>query len=213
MTAARDIKTLGQYDSNVFTTAIYKSFQRQELYRVAVVFDVYGKDSLKSETRERRGSGARISVRQTTPTWGEWQQFLRDDDNETELFGLLADKLVSNCPPNRMILARSIDRALCSTEIDRTGVSPCNHEEADTRIFVHVEHPADSSDQKIAVKTVDTDVVFLAISLFQSIQIEELWVEFGVGKHQRWLPIHEYATNLGESICNGLRFLACFYWV
>ena len=109
-----------------------------------------------------------------------------------------------------MILARSIDRALCSTEIDLTGVSPCNHDEADTRVFVHVEHAADSGNQKFAVKTVDTDVVFLAISLLQSLQIEELWVEFDVGKHQRWLPIHEYATNLGESICNGLRFWFAF---
>ena len=57
---------------------------------------------------------------------------------------------------------------------------------------------------------VDTDVVVLAISLFQSLQIEDLWVEFGMIKHQRWLLIHEYATNLGESIRNGLRFWFAF---
>ena len=173
-----------------------------------VVFDVYLKDSLKSETRERRGSGTRISDRETTPIWGKWQQFLRDDDNKTELFGLLADKLVSHCPPNGMILATSLDRALCSADIDLTRVSPCNHEEADTRIFV--KHAADSGHRKIVVKTVDTDVVVLAISLFQSLQTEELWVEFGVGKQQRWLLMHEYVTNLGESVCKGLRFRFAF---
>ena len=210
MTAPRDIKTFGQYASDVFTKAIYKSFQQQGMGRVDVVFDVYLKDSLKSETRERRGSGTRISVRETTPIWGQWQQFLRDDDNKTELFGLLADKLVSHCPPNRMILATSFDRTLCNADIDLTRVSPCNHEEADTRIFVHVKHAADSGHRKIVVKTVDTDVVVLAISLFQSLQIEELWVEFGVGKQLRWLPIHEYVTNLGESVCKGLRFWFAF---
>ena len=114
-------------------------FSKKDLCRVDVVFDVYLKDSLKSETRERRGSGTRISVRETTPIWGKWQQFLRDDDSKTEMFGLLADKLVSHCPPNRMILATSLDKALCSADIDLTSLSPCNHEEADTRIFVHVK--------------------------------------------------------------------------
>ena len=76
--------------------------------------------------------------------------------------------------------------------------------------FVHVKHAADSGHRKIVVKTVDTDVVVLAISLFQSLQIEELWVEFGVGKQLRWLPIHEYVTNLGESVCKGLRFWFAF---
>ena len=94
--------------SDVFTKAIYKSFQQQGLCRVDVVFDAYLKDSLKSETRERRGSGTRISVRETTPIWRKLQQFLRDDDSKTELFRLLADKLVSHCPPNGMILATKI---------------------------------------------------------------------------------------------------------
>ncbi len=119
-----------------------------------------------ARTREKRASGRRISVRETTPIWRKWQQFIRDDDNNTELFGLLADKLVSHCPPNSMILATSLNKALCSADIDSIRLSPCYHEEADTRIFVRVKHAADSGRRKIVVKMVDTDDVALAIFLF-----------------------------------------------
>lgn len=34
----------------------------------------------------------------------------------------------------------------------------------------------------------------------------KLWIEFGAGKHQRWLPIHDYARLLGREKCTALPF-------
>ena len=42
------------------------------------------------------------------------------------------------------------------------GLSPCDHEEADTRIFVHVKHAA-NEHSRIMIKTIYTDVVCIAI--------------------------------------------------
>ena len=42
--------------------------------------------------------------------------------------------------------------------------------------------------------TVDTDVVLIAIFVFSSVAIQELWIEFGSGKNKKWLPIHQYAA-------------------
>lgn len=58
----------------------------------------------------------------------------------------------------------------------RYCLSPCTHEKANTRIFVHVKHAEVPDRRKIVVKALDTDVVDLVIPVFQSLQIitEEL---------------------------------------
>ena len=60
--------------------------------------------------------------------------------------------------------------------------------------------------KKILVRTVDTDVVVLAIALERKLELDELWVAFGVGKHMRYLPIHKIASSLTELQCDGLPF-------
>ena len=61
--------------------------------RVDVVFDVYKKSSLKSEMRSKRGQGIRKRVTGTSKTPGNWQSFLRDASNKTELFHFLGEKM------------------------------------------------------------------------------------------------------------------------
>ena len=95
-------------------------------------------------------------------------------------------------PNEKMIFLSTID-------IDRFSL--CNHEEADTRIFLHLKDFSATGRQKLSLKTVDTYVVVIAISVFHKLDLEELWVEFGTGVNLEWLPIHKYAENLGESIC------------
>jgi len=40
-------------------------------------------------------------------------------------------------------------------------LTTCSHEEADTRIFIHVKHASARGLKKVLVKTVDTDVAVL----------------------------------------------------
>lgn len=56
------------------------------------------------------------------------------------------------------------------------------------------------------MKTVDTDVVVIAnaIALYNALDLDELWREFGTGINQRWLPIHEYSSNIGKDMCDAL---------
>ena len=128
---------------------------------------------------------------------------MRDDDNKTELFKLLADSMVSS----KVFLGRSTVIATKSSEIksnvsiDASVLSPCNHEEADTGIVLHVLDCIRNGFKEIKIITVDTDVVVIALGL---------WIEFGVGKHRRWLPIHTYASLLGESKCTALLFWYAF---
>jgi len=56
----------------------------------------------------------------------------------------------------------------------------CNHEESDTRMLIHAAHVARQGHTKVALRTVDTDVLAIAVSQMNHLGLAEL--EFGVGK-------------------------------
>ena len=85
--------------------------------------------------------------------------------------------------------------------IDMKTLEPCNHTEADTRtcIFLHLVHAAYQSHEKVFVRTVDSDIVVLALSLFEKIRLAELWTWFGSGKIYRDIFVHIPHQQLGLS--------------
>ena len=62
--------------------------------------------------------------------------------------------------------------------------------------------------------TVHSGVVIIALFVFFKLQrekeIDELWIEFGLGKFKRWIPINRYAEALRENVCNALPFFLAF---
>ena len=66
MSPPKEIQTFGEY-SRKFAQSIVKEIERSQLTRVDAVFDMYFPESLKSETRESRGSGSRVMVTAATP--------------------------------------------------------------------------------------------------------------------------------------------------
>jgi len=64
-------------------------------------------------------------------------------------------------------------------------------------MLLHASHAARHGHHKIMIRTVDTDVVVLAVSVAQNLQPEnELWIAFGTGKRFRYLAAHEVAAGL-----------------
>ena len=47
------------------------------------------------------------------------------------------------------------------------------------------------------VISTDTDVVVLAISMFEKLAKDKLWIAFGKGKYLQWIPIHGVSISLG----------------
>lgn len=85
------------------------------------------------------------------------------------------------------------------------SLAPCNHEEADTRMVLHVNHATHHGHQSIMIRTVDTDEVVLAVSVAKDIgQKIQLWLAFGTGKNFRYLPAHEIANGLGPQKAKAL---------
>ena len=67
--------------------------------RTDIVFDVYRPSSLKAEARSKRGHGARRRVTSRCKVPSNWCNFLRDN-NKTDLFNFLADKIEQMPSPN-----------------------------------------------------------------------------------------------------------------
>lgn len=64
----------------------------------------------------------------------------------------------------------------------------CKHEEADSRIFVHVLSALKQGFKNVMIRTVGTDVVVIAVYVMQKLKIDHLWIAFGTGKHFRYIP-------------------------
>lgn len=59
------------------------------------------------------------------------------------------------------------------------AMTPCSHEEADNRIFVHDKDATSQGSKSIIIKANNTDVVVIALSTTSSLQelgLESLWI-------------------------------------
>ena len=178
----------------------YVTSQLQHASRVDVVFDEYLPDSLKAATRTKRGKCIRRRVEPSSSIPRNWQAFLRIDENKVELFSFLAMKMAAKETEKQIVSAHRTD-VFCTQPRDVAGLASCTHEEADTRMLLHVEDDVKQGYTKVSVRTVDTDVVVLAVTAAQRLNIDELWVAFATGRSFRFLAAHEIAKTLGPNKC------------
>ena len=88
-------------------------------------------------------------------------------------------------------------------------LSQCNQDDADTQVFLHAMQLA-KQYKRIMIITVDTDLVVIGLSVFSKLKVEELWIQLGTGINRKWIPIHAYASQLGENVCRALPFWYAF---
>ena len=127
----------------------------------------------------------RLSVKENTPIVKNWSKFLKEDSNKIELFNLIAEKITANRYDEKVVIATKGDGIVSLVAVDEENITPCNHEEADTRIFLHVKHLSEAGHQKVSITPIDADVIFIAIRLFHRLGLQELWIEFGNYVHMR----------------------------
>jgi hypothetical protein len=60
-----------------------------------------------------------------------------------------------------------------------------------------VKHAAVHELKTSIVISTDIDVVVLAISMFEKLEKDRLWIAFSKVKDLRWIPIHGVSTSLG----------------
>ena len=124
-------RTFQEYGETVFVP--YISAQLQVGDRVDLVWDVYLYASLKASTRQKRGNGMRKRVAPLTVMPKNWKDFLRCDENKTELFSFLARESI-NLPvaQGKELYATDGTGVLCSpADLCVARLAPCSQEEAE----------------------------------------------------------------------------------
>ena len=110
-----------------------------------------------------------------------------------------------------IIVATNGDIVLSNNKISVSEIiQPCFQEKADTRILLHVNHVPRSGLKRITISTVDTDIVVISLYIFFDLNVDELWIEYGVSTRKKWIPVHSYAIEFGEENCRALSFWYCF---
>ncbi|KAJ8353418.1 hypothetical protein SKAU_G00209850 [Synaphobranchus kaupii] len=193
------VSTFNTYADDVFIPYLQK--QLQDTKRLDVVWDTYIPDSLKESTREKRGQGVRRKVSGPTKLPGNWMDFLRDPINKKELFDFLTSRIEEfSWPPTKALHVTS-GQAVSSFG-SSSMMNCCNHEEADTRIVVHVQHALEHGAKTVLVRTVDTDVIVILVGLFHDLLVlqplTDIWVAFGMGRKYRFYHINNMCRSLGE---------------
>ncbi len=195
-----NVKSFQDYAEKVFIPYV----DSQQGNRIDIVWDQYIPNSLKSYARESRGKGIRRRVTAQSKIPSDWQNFLKVEGNKKELFPCLAETTVR--ASSKTIFTNIGNRVITNTtDFDISSMDPCNHEEADTRIFTHVKHISTCGYNSAIIRTVDSDIVVLAVSLFDDLGLETLWIAFNTGIHFSYIPVHEIAACLGIK-CKGLPF-------
>ena len=129
-----------------FVSTIEK--QLNKVSRVDVVWDTHSDSSVKL-VRASRASGIRIKVRPSTKIPTDWQRFLRDGENLKELIQVINTHVTEFNRPDKEIVSTQGESVVSSSNMNTEYISPCNHEEADYRIVLHINDMAIKGFKKL----------------------------------------------------------------
>ena len=156
-------------------------------------------DSLKADTRTKSGRRIRRRVEPSSSIRGNWQAFLRIDENEVDLFSFIATRLAAQETEKQVI--STLHKDVVSTHgRDIADPVPCTHEEADTKMPLHVEDAMKQGYTKVSIGTVDTDVVVHAVAAAERLNIDELWGCFRYREELYVLSISRNGPGIGACL-------------
>ena len=120
---------------------------------------------------------------------------------------------VTSIDAEKQVISTHGKQVLSIMPISRDNIgrlAPCNHDEANARMLLHAADAVQCGFTKILLRTVDTDVLILAIAFveklqeFQGNQTIELWVGFGAGAHLRYIAFHDISSKLKPQVPKAL---------
>ena len=96
------------------------------------------------------------------------------------------------------------------TGLDVSNITLCSHEKADTRLIFNSVDAVLKGHRRVSIRTVDTDLLVLAVASFDKIKPDELWVILGTISHLRKIAIHELMATMDSKYCHSLPIFHAF---
>ena len=176
--------------------------------RIDIVWDTFKKNGIKNSTRKKRGKGQRRKVTGETKIPPNWKAFLQDNTNKKEFFALVTNRVAEK-------------KAYITSEeyvISSQGPSDIRqryeHEEANTRITIHVLHAFGKGHNQVFIHTVDTDVVVILMGLFPDLiamhPSASIWIGLGMEKYLQNINVNASCASLGPETSRSLRIFYSF---
>ena len=81
-----------------------------------------------------------------------------------------------------MIWGSSANALSNYANVSLSRMTPCSHEEADTRIFLQVKDVVKEGIKTVMISANDTDVLVIAVGMFSQLQelgLQEMWIALG----------------------------------
>ena len=134
------------------------------------------------------------------------------DDTKTELFKYLAEQTIAIQDEGEELLSTSDCSVLTNSNENTACISPCSHEEADTSLLLHAFDSVKEVCRKVMLRTIDTDVVMLAVSFL----VEWTWRSSGLllvlGRHSAALLSMRLMQFLDKGSAKFFRFFSRVHW-
>ena len=184
---------------------------------VHVVFDRYLLNSLKSQTREKRGddvsrlTSVHIQGKMNIP---DWKSSLTNGSFKAKLTKFYTLYIAEHCNTcinmnQHVYVSGGIDEKALKVSNDVVHIIEqlrSNHEEADTRMLLHVAYQARHNAKRVIVVSPDTDVFVLLVYHFSHMGVSEVFFKTGrKSTHAdltRFIPIHNVICKLNEEQTN-----------
>ena len=188
-----------------------------ESIRVDVVFDVYRQLSIKAGERVRRKTqtSLQFSNIQSGHKVQQWNKFLSSSENKVQFLRFIASEWEEEVYRQRLmsktlfLTSDIVCKKLTTADVVDIGQLQCTHEEADTRILLHVQHAVSSGFHNIVVCADDTDVLVLLVAHMSTFNAD-IYMRSGTSTKVKIVHVNKIATRLGQSVCLGLPGLHAF---
>ena len=162
----------------------------------------------------------RIIQNSSTPLPRNFKQFLSNLRNKSNFVKVLLSEFekwfsrdISNTKEVYLGLLDSKTQHIPYREKKEIGSLRCDHEEADSRIFVYGHYTGKNYSHitRMIIKSPDTDVAIIACyQAYNALNMfSEIWFETGTSSNLRYIPVHEITIDLGATISNILAIFHC----
>ena len=89
-----------------------------------------------------------------------------------------------------------------------------DHEDADSRMMLHVRHALSQGMNRVKILSNDTDIVIIGLGVYHKLRstyhFEDIVIEFGMKKDHKSISLKALAESLGETRCQALPFFHSF---
>ena len=172
--------------------------------RIDVLWDTYPEGNIKAQTQAKHGNVPRtlLGPGGSSPIpKRDWNKYLSNQENKKELFPFISEQLSEADFSDTLHISNKMESVLSNQPCNVTDLQPCNHAEADTRILLHLKHGVmEQGHARAYIRTVDSDVVVIAIGCFDELQqlgLQQLRIGLGSKTKYRDVPVHQIFLQLG----------------